>query len=171
MSAERPATPGPRRLGEDQFPGPAGLRLSPAEAGRLAGVLSAAHLALEVNERQRGVPVDQRLASPLHGRWWLLVGQQLDAERASTRLDVPVEVDAATTAHLLGLLGRAAAGLEAFADRREGGGYLIGPERFRDQAATLRAWRADLAERQQERGCQRRDHKRPAPQREAGGER
>jgi hypothetical protein len=174
VSAERPAPPGPRRLGEDQRPGLTGLeglRLSPAEAGRLAGALSAAHLTLEVDERQREVPVDQRLSSRLHGRWWLLVGQQQAAERVSVRLDVPVELDAATTAHLLGLLEQAAGRLEAFADRREGGDWLIGPQRFRDQAAGLRAWQADLDQRQHERACHQRDLKRPAPEREASGER
>jgi hypothetical protein len=160
MSAERPG-----------LRGPAGVRLSPAEAGRLAGALSAAHLTLEADERQRQVPPDQRLASRLQGRWWLLAGQQDDAERASTRLDVPVELDAATTTHLLGLLEQAAAALEVFADRREGGDYLIGPQRFWDQAATLRAWRVDLHQRQHERAYHERDLKRPAPEREARDER
>jgi hypothetical protein len=122
MSADRPARAELRR-GQDR-PGAvaptAGVRLSPAEAGRLAAALSAAHLTLEVDERQREMPAARRLASRLHGRWRLLVDQQQAAERASTRLDVPIDLDAATTAHLLGLLEQAAAQLEAFADRREG---------------------------------------------------
>lgn len=129
------------------------LRLSPAEVGRLASVLSGAHLTLDLDETQREVPAEQRLAPRLQGRFHLLLRQQLDVERASTRLDVPVVFDPPTTAHLLGLLDQAAAHLEAFADRREGRGYLIGPERFRDQAAAARAWRADLAERQRDRVC------------------
>ena len=125
---------------------PASLRLSPAEVGRLASALSAAHSTLDLDETQREVPAEQRLAPRLHGRFRLLVRQQLEAERASTRLDIPVVFDPPTTAHLLGLLDQAAAHLEAFADRREGRDYLIGPEQFRDQAAAVRAWRADLAE-------------------------
>jgi hypothetical protein len=171
VSAEGPTHREPElRRGEDSRGAsnpPAGLRLSPAEAGRLAGALSAAHLTLEVDERQRQVPPDQRLAPRLYGRWWLLAGQQDDAERASTRLDVPVELDAATTAHLLGLLEQAAAALEAFADRREHGDYLVGPQRFWDQAITLRAWRADLVERQHQRAGHQRDPLRPVAQREA----
>jgi hypothetical protein len=147
---------------------PAFLRLSPAEVGRLAAALSAAHLTLDFDETQRGVPGEQRLAPRLYGTYDLLVRQQLDAERASTRLDAPLVFDPPTTAHLLGLLDQAAAHLEAFADRRKGRGYLIGPERFRHEAAAVRAWRADLAQRQRDRAFSHRD---PAVQRAERAER
>jgi hypothetical protein len=136
-----------------------GLRLSPAETGRLAAVCADAHRILDLDETQRGVPAEQRLAPRLHGTASLLGRRQHQAETASGRLDTPVGLDPPTTTSLLGLLERAAAGLAAFADRREGGGYLVGPERFREQAATVRAWQADLAglaERRHDRaGCQR----------------
>jgi hypothetical protein len=147
---------------------PASLRLSPAEAGRLAAALSAAHLTLDRDETRREVPAGQRLAPRLHGRYWLLVRQQQEAEEACTRLDVPVVLDAPTSAQLLRLLDQAAAHLEGFADRREGGGYLVGPQRFRDQAAALRAWRADLMGRQRDRARHQRD---PASQLAEGAER
>jgi hypothetical protein len=144
---------------------PASLRLSPAEVGQLAAALSAAHLTLDLDETERQVPAGQRLAPRLHGRSRLLVRQQLEVEWASTRLEVPVVLDPPTTAHLLGLLEQAAAHLEAFADCREPGGWLIDPQRFRDQAAALRAWRADLAGRQRDPVCRQRD---PARQRAEG---
>jgi len=137
---------------------PASLRLSPAEVGRLAWLCSAAHLTIDVDEAQRGVPAGQRLAARLHATSVLLGRRQHEAETASARLDTPVVVDPATTARLLGLLDQAAAYLEAFADRGEASGSLPGPQRFREQAATMRAWGADLAdlaERQHGRACER----------------
>ncbi len=138
-----------------------GLRLSAAEVGRLASLLTGAHLTLDLDEVQRGVPAGPRLAPRLHGTSALLLGRQYQAEVASARLDTPVVVDAPTTAGLLGLLERAAADLEAFADRREHGGYLLGTHRFRELAQRCRAWRADLvelAERQRGRACCERAH-------------
>ncbi|HEV8649062.1 MAG TPA: hypothetical protein VG276_06550 [Actinomycetes bacterium] len=147
---------------------PASVRLSPAEVGRLAWLCSAAHLTIDLDELQQGVPAAQRLAPRLHGTSVLLGRRQHHAETASARLDTPVIIDPPATAGLLGLLDQAAAYLEAFADRGEAGGSLPGPQRFREQAATLRAWRADLAglaERQHGRAC----GERPGPAEQARG--
>jgi len=117
---------------------PASLRLSAAEVGRLASLLTGAHLTLDLDEIQRGVPAGQRLAPRLHGTSVLLLRRQHQAE-----------------------VEQAAADLEAFADRREHGGYLLGPDRFRELAERCRAWRADLVElAERERGwaCCERTH-------------
>ncbi len=136
-----------------------GLVLSAAETDRLCGVLGGAGRTLAVDEQARGVPAEQRVAPRLDRVAHDLLGRLLDARQASVRLDVPVRLDPGETAAVLGLLERAAAGLAGFAGRREGGGYLLGPDHFREQAAEAHAWRADLAglaERQHHRaGCQR----------------
>jgi len=136
-----------------------GMVLSPAETGRLAGVFSGAHLTLDLDEIQRDLPVDQRLASRLHGTSILLLRRQQQAEAAIDRLDVPVRLDPAETATALGLLDQAAARLDEFATRRAEGDFLVGPQRFRDQATAARAWRADLDHRQAERAVPCRDQR------------
>jgi hypothetical protein len=137
-----PADPHPRHVG---------LVLSPAETDRLRGMLGSAGLTLAVDEDDRDLPTEQRLAPQLDQADQDLIGRILRAQRATVRLDVPVRLDPAETATVLGLLAQAADRLEAFAARRAQGQFLIGPDYFRDQAAAARAWRADLGQRQAER--------------------
>jgi hypothetical protein len=138
----------------DHRPREVGLVLSHAETDRLWGVVSAAERTLAFDEDDRDVPQDRRLAPQLERAFTDLLRRAHQAERASVRLDVPVRLDPAETATVLGLLDQAADCLDAFAARRAQGRYVLGPERFRAQAATARAWHTDLvglATRQAER--------------------
>jgi hypothetical protein len=132
-------------------PRQAGLVLSPAETDRLRGVLGSAGLTLAVDEHDRDLPAGQRLAPRLEQAEDDLLRRMLRAERATVRLDVPVRLDPAESATVLGLLDQAADRLDEYAARRAHGQYLIGPDYFRDQATAARAWRADLGGRQADR--------------------
>jgi hypothetical protein len=134
-----------------------GLVLSPAETDRLRGVLGSAGLTLAVDEDDRDLPNDQRLAPQLEQAEHDLIRRMLRAQRATVRLDVPVRLTPAETATVVGLLAQATARLDEYAARRAQGQYLIGPDYFRDQATAARAWRADLGQRQAERVVARRE--------------
>jgi hypothetical protein len=125
-------------------------------------VLGSAGRTLAVDEDDRDLPDEQRLAPQLDRAEHDLIGRMLDANKATVRLDVPVRLDPAETATVLGLLDQAAERLDAFAARRAQGQFLIGPDWFADQAAAARAWRADLDQRQAERALARREQRRGA---------
>ena len=146
----------------DPRPREVGLVLGPAETDRLRGVLGSAGRTLAVDEDDRDLPDEQRLAPQLDRAEHDLIDRMLDANKATVRLDVPVRLDPAETATVLGLLDQAAERLDAFAARRAQGQFLIGPDWFADQAAAARAWRADLDQRQAERALARREQRRGA---------
>ncbi len=116
-----------------------GVALSPAETGRLHAVLGTAGRTLAIDD-------DQRLSQQLDQADTDLIRRMLRAERASVRLDAPIRLDPGEGARVLGLLQQAATRLDALAGRREAQPYLVGPGYFRQQAATARAWGADLGE-------------------------
>jgi hypothetical protein len=139
LASDTPVASARRTPMSAEQPTSQGVALSPAEANRLHAVLCTAAHTLATDPDQR---LSQRLDQADHD----LTRRLVRAERASVRLDAPVRLDAEDSARVLGLLGQAAARLDALADHRERERYLVGPGYFRKQATAARAWRADLGE-------------------------
>jgi hypothetical protein len=158
------------------------LLLSASEVDRLRLPITAAMLRLQVDEDARDLPVRERISGQLRGVDQRLVRGQLNAERASARVDVPVRLDGPDATQLRALLGEAADRLDAYAARRAEANppYMVGPQDFTRLADQLREWGLDLLDRQQQPLAQR-EHavaisldapqRRHQPAREAGHER
>jgi hypothetical protein len=134
------------------------LLLSAGEVSRLRGPVGSAMHSLAVDEDHRGLPEDERFSPRLEAVEQRLVRAQLDAERASTGLDVPARFACEDANRLRGVLHAAAVRLEDYADRRAAADppYLLGTEYFTKDAAQLRDWfHATLTRQQQRGGCVR----------------
>jgi hypothetical protein len=131
--------------------GPASLLLSASEVDRLRLPITAAMLRLQVDEDARDLPIRERLSGQLRAVEQRLVRGQLNAERASTRVDVPVRLASSDADRVRELVGDAATRLEGYARRRADADppYLVGPEGFTRLADQLHEWCLDLLDRQQ----------------------
>jgi hypothetical protein len=129
------------------------LVLSAGELERLRGPIGSATLSLRVDEIDRDLPEDARLSPALEALDLRLTRASLDAQRASTRLDVPARFSCDDANHLRELLGTAAGRLDDYARRRDQAtpGYLLGSEHFTKDAEGLRGWLTAMLERQQHR--------------------
>jgi hypothetical protein len=103
-------------------------------------VIGSADLVLQHDEQQRDLPAAERIAERLEAVNNLLCRRQVDAERHTVRLDEPVWLTTTEIAAVDELLGTAAERLDDYGRRHRW--PLLG-----DNAAALRAWQADLAQR------------------------
>jgi hypothetical protein len=134
------------------------LLLSASEVSRLRGPVGSAMHSLAVDEDHRGLPDAEWCSPRLEAVEQRLIRAQLDAEQASTGLDVPARFACEEANRLRGVLHAAAVRLEDYADRRAAADppYLLGSEHFTNDAAQLRGWfHATLARQQQRGGCVR----------------
>jgi hypothetical protein len=129
------------------------LVLSAGELDRLRSPIGSAMHALEVDEIDRDLPEAQRFSPRLEAIDHRLITASLDAERASTRLDVPARFSCPDANQLRQVLGEAAGRLDDYARRRDEAtpGYLLGSQRFTKAATELRGWSQATLERQQQR--------------------
>jgi hypothetical protein len=134
------------------------LLLSAGEVERLRSPITGAMLSLAVDEDHQAMPEPRRFSPQLAAVEQRLGRTQLDAEAASTCLDVPARFDCADANRLREVIGEAAARLDDYARRRDAANppYLLGSEHFTKDAAELRGWsQATLARQQQRGGCAR----------------
>jgi hypothetical protein len=130
------------------------LVLSAGEVYRLAAPIGSAMRSLAIDEDHQDVPEANRYSIRLEAIEQRLIRTKLDAERASTRLDVPARFACADANRLRGAMGEAATRLEDYARRRDVATppYLLGSEHFTSTAAELRDWYKATLARQQQRG-------------------
>jgi|SRR6266536_772772 len=133
------------------------LLLSAAELERLRGPITSATYSLAVDEDAQDVPEAKRCSQRLEAVEQRLIRAQLDAERASARLDVPARFGCQDANRLREVIGEAAGRLDDYARRRAAADppYLLGTEHFTTAAAELRGWCQATLDRQQQRGCAR----------------
>jgi hypothetical protein len=144
----------PRRLPWVRYATP--LVLSAGEVARMAGPIGSAMRSLAIDEDHQGVPEAERYSPHLEAIEQRLIRTHLDAERASTRLDMPARFGCADANRLRGVMDEAATKLEDYARRREAANppYLLSSDYFTKDAAELRQWcQATLARQQQRGGC------------------
>jgi hypothetical protein len=118
------------------------LVLSAAEVDRLRSPIGRAMHALEVDETDRDLPDAERLSPRLEALELRLLRAKLDAERASTRLDVPARFSCADANQLRQIMDEAAGRLGDLIRRRDAAtpGYLVGSKLFGKAAQGLREW-------------------------------
>src|SRR5207245_2296691 len=82
-----------------------------------------------------------------------LIRASLEAERASTRLDVPARFSCTDANQLRQVIGEATTRLDDLIRRRDAAtpGYLLGSRLFAKAAEELRGWSAATLQRQQQR--------------------
>jgi hypothetical protein len=105
--------------------------------------IGSADLVLQHDEQQRDLPAAERIGERLEAVNPLLCRRQVDAKRRTVRLDEPVWLTTTEIATVDELLGKAADRLDDYGRRHRW--PLMG-----DNAAALRAWQADLAQRRAE---------------------
>jgi hypothetical protein len=129
------------------------LVLSAGEVDRLRSPIGSAMHALEVDELDRDLPEADRLSPRLEAVELRLIRAKLDAERASTRLDVPARFSCADANQLRQVLGEAAGRLGDYIRRRDAAtpGYLLPSDHFTKAAQGLLDWSLATLERQQHR--------------------
>jgi hypothetical protein len=129
------------------------LVLSAAEVDRLRAPIGSAMHALEVDELDRDLPEVERFSPRLEAVDHRLITASLDAQRASTRLDVPARFSCPDANQLRQVLGEAAGRLDDLIRRRDQAtpGYLVGSQFFGKTAQELRGWLTATLERQQHR--------------------
>jgi hypothetical protein len=129
------------------------LVLSAAEVDRLRAPIGSAAHALEVDEIDRDLPEAQRFSPALEAVDLRLITATLDAQRASTCLDVPARFSCPDANQLRQVMSEAAGRLDDYARRRDQAtpGYLLGSRRFATAAEALRGWSQATLERQQHR--------------------
>lgn len=130
------------------------LVLSAGEVGRLRAPIGSATRSLAVDEDHQGVAEAERSSNRLAAVEQRLIRTQLDAERATTRLDVPARFGCPDANRLREVMAQAAGRLDDYARRRDAANppYLLGSEHFTKDAAELRDWCQATLERQQQRG-------------------
>jgi hypothetical protein len=133
------------------------LLLSAAEVDRLCAPIGSAMHALEVDELDRDLPESERFSPRLEAVDHRLIRASLDAEKASTRLDVPARFSCADANQLRQVMAEAAGRLDDLIRRRdaETPGYLVGSQLFGKAAEGLRGWLTATLERQQHRPAAR----------------
>jgi hypothetical protein len=129
------------------------LVLSAAEVDRLRAPIGSAMHALEVDELDRDLPQADWFSPRLEAVDLRLITASLDAQRASTRLDVPARFSSADANQLRQVMEEAARRLDDLIRRRdaETPGYLVGSQFFCKAAQGLRGWLTATLERQQHR--------------------
>jgi hypothetical protein len=129
------------------------LVLSAAEVDRLRGPIGSAMHALEVDETERNLAEAERVSPRLEAVDHRLIRAKLDAEKASTRLDVPARFSCPDANQLRQVMAEAAGRLDDLIRRRdaETPGYLVGSQFFGKAAEGLRGWLTATLERQQQR--------------------
>ena len=129
------------------------LVLSAGELDRLRSPIGSAMHALEVDELDRGVAEAERVSPRLEAVDHRLIRAKLDAERASTRLDVPARFSCADANRLRQVMGEAGGRLHDLICRRDAAtpGYLVGSKFFGKAAEGLLDWSFATLERQQHR--------------------
>ncbi len=126
------------------------LVLSAGELDRLRSPIGSAVHALEVDEIDRELPEAQRFSPRL-------IRARLDAERASTRLDVPARFSCTDANQLRQAMSEATLRLDDLIRRRDAAhpGYLLGSKLFAKTAEGLRGWSQVTLQRQQQRTAAR----------------
>src|SRR6266536_2787382 len=129
------------------------LVLSAGEVDRLRSPVSSATHALEVDEIDRDLPEADRVSPRLEAVDHRLIRAKLDAERASTRLDVPARFSCDDANQLRQVIDEAAGRLGDLIRRRDAAtpGYLVGSKFFATAAQGLLDWSFATLERQQHR--------------------
>jgi hypothetical protein len=129
------------------------LVLSAGEVDRLRSPIGSAMHALEVDEIDRDLPDADRFSPRLEATDHRLIRARLDAERASTRLDVPARFSCADANQLRQVIGEATGRLDDLIRRRDAAhpGYLVGTKLYAKTAEGLRGWSTATLERQQQR--------------------
>jgi hypothetical protein len=129
------------------------LMLSAAEVDRLRHPIGSTMHALEYDELDRDVPEPQRLSPRLEAVDNRLTRAKLDAERASTRLDMPARFSCADANQLRQVMDEAASRLDDLIRRRDAAtpGYLLGSKFFAKAAEGLLDWSFATLDRQQHR--------------------
>jgi hypothetical protein len=129
------------------------LLLSAGEVDRLRSPIGSAMHALEVDETDRDLAEADRFSPRLEAVELRLIRARLDAERASTRLDVPARFSCPDANQLRQVMGEATGRLGDLIRRRDAAtpGYLLGSRHFTTAAEELRGWSAATLQRQQQR--------------------
>jgi hypothetical protein len=129
------------------------LVLSAGEVDRLRSPIGSAMHALEVDELDRDLPDADRVSPRLEAVDHRLIRAKLDAEQASTRLDVPARFSCADANQLRQVMDEAAGRLHDLIRRRDAAtpGYLVGSKFFGKAAEGLLDWSMATLERQQQR--------------------
>jgi hypothetical protein len=129
------------------------LVLSAGEVDRLRSPIGRAMHALEVDEIDRDLPEAERLSPRLEAVDHRLIRAKLDAERASTCLDVPARFSCPDANQLRQVMDEAAGRLGDLIRRRDAAtpGYLVGSKFFGKAAQGLLDWSFATLERQQHR--------------------
>src|SRR6266540_225361 len=129
------------------------LVLSAGELDRLRSPIGSAMHALEVDELDRGVTEAERFSPRLEAVELRLIRAKLDAERASTRLDVLARFSCDDANQLRQVIDEAAGRLGDLIRRRDAAtpGYLVGSKFFGTAAQGLLDWSFATLERQQHR--------------------
>ncbi len=129
------------------------LVLSAGEVDRLRSPIGRAMHALEVDEIERDLPDADRFSPRLETIDHRLIRAQLDAQRASTRLDVPARFSCTDANQLRQAMSEAAGRLDDLIRRRDAAtpGYLVGSKFFGKAAEELRGWSQATLQRQQQR--------------------
>src|SRR6266540_2073942 len=129
------------------------LVLSAGELDRLRSPIGSAVHALEVDEIDRDLPEAERFSPRLEAVDHRLIRAKLEAERASTRLDVPARFSCADANQLRQVMGEAGGRLGDLIRRRDAAtpGYLVGSKFFGKAAEGLLDWSLATLERQQHR--------------------
>jgi hypothetical protein len=129
------------------------LVLTAGEVDRLRSPISSAMHALAVDELDRDLPEADRVSPQLEAVDLRLIRAKLDAEKASTCLDVPARFSCADANQLRQIMDEAAGQLHDLIRRRDAATppYLVG-SRFHGKAAQgLLDWQFATLERQQHR--------------------
>jgi hypothetical protein len=129
------------------------LVLSAGELDRLRSPIGRAMHALEVDELDRDLPEAERFSPRLETVDHRLIRASLDAQRASTRLDVPARFSCTDANQLRQVMDEATGRLDDLISRRDAAtpSYLVGTKLFAKAAEELRGWSVATLERQQQR--------------------
>jgi hypothetical protein len=129
------------------------LVLSAGEVDRLRAPIGRAMHALEVDELDRDLPEAEQFSPRLEAVDLRLIRAKLDAEQASTRLDVPARFSCDDANQLRQTMSEAAGRLGDLIRRRDATtpGYLVGSKFFGKAAEGLLDWSFATLERQQHR--------------------
>jgi hypothetical protein len=129
------------------------LVLTAGEVDRLRSPIGSAMHALEVDELDQDVAEGERFSPQLEAVEHRLIRAKLDAERASTRLDVPARFSCVDANQLRQVMDEAAGRLGDLIRRRDAAtpGYLVGSRFFGEAEDGLLDWSFATLERQQHR--------------------
>jgi hypothetical protein len=129
------------------------LVLSAAELDRLRGPIGHAMHALEVDETDRNLLEPERMSPRLEAVDHRLIRAKLDAEKASTRLDVPARFSCPDANQLRQVMEEAAGRLQELIGRRDAEtiGYQVGTRFFGKALDGLLEWSVATLDRQQHR--------------------